>query len=342
MDFSVIIPAYNCERSIAKTVKSLCDVQIEEMEIIIVDDGSTDNTSNECRSLAGQYPLVRYYYQDNQGVSAARNFGISKAIGNFILFWDSDDKADTELLKKCMLTAKEKNADVLMFGMTFYKLYNGTPFQIEYLQCEKEERINKNELGSRMIDLFQKNYLTPVWNKVFKSEIVHRTFFNSSKMCFEDFLYSLEFLRHCDSVYLMPDPAYIYRMEHSSHKNVREKRINDFNEYMSDFQTAVIDLESHLGLELTEFRLKIGLVYEWMLISKLKAGNYGELKRLDKNKMKLTLFGNEFVSSSKIIRLFFDNKLITLRLYSFFHNIRHRIGLRMRCRKYRLKKTRKN
>ena len=73
MDFSVIIPAYNCESSIAKTVESICDVQIEEMEIIIVDDGSTDNTSNECRSLAEQYQHVKYYYQENQGVSAARN-----------------------------------------------------------------------------------------------------------------------------------------------------------------------------------------------------------------------------------------------------------------------------
>ena len=117
--------------------------QREDIEIIIVDDGSTDNTSNECKSLAGQYPLVRYYYQDNQGVSAARNFGISKAIGNFILFWDSDDKADTELLKKCMLTAKEKNADMLIFGMSFRNIYKGRTFQIEYLQCEKEERINR-------------------------------------------------------------------------------------------------------------------------------------------------------------------------------------------------------
>ena len=104
MDFSVIIPAYNCESSIAKTVKSICDVQIEEMEIIIVDDGSTDNTSNECKSLAGQYPFVKYYYRDNQGVSAARNFGISKAIGNFILFWDSDDKADTSKINSIFIS----------------------------------------------------------------------------------------------------------------------------------------------------------------------------------------------------------------------------------------------
>lgn len=339
MNFSVIIPAYNCENSIANTVKSICNVQVDEMEIIIVDDGSTDCTKDECKSLIKHYPFVKYYYQENKGVSAARNFGITKASGKYIMFFDSDDQVNSAELRRCMMTAVEQDADMLIFGMTFYRLYNGVPYQIENMYCEKEEKIFKSEIGNRMVELFENNYLSPVWNKIIKSDIAHQVIFNSSKMCFEDLLYSLELLQYCDSIYVMPDIAYIYRVEHSSKKSAREKRINDFNEYMLDFQNAVLNLEKHIGMELTAFRLKIGLVYEWLLMNKLQTSNYKELKQIDKEKMKLVLFGEEYVSSSKNSRLFFDNNLVELRLYSIYRNIRNKISLRIRCIKYRLANT---
>lgn len=335
MNYSVIIPAYNCESSIANTVKSICNVQVDEMEIIIVDDGSTDCTRDVCESLIRQYPFIKYYYQKNQGVSTARNLGISKSVGKYIMFLDSDDQVNSAELKKCMRTAVEQDVDILIFGMAFYRLYKGALFQIEDYYCEKEEKIFKSEIGNRMVELFENNYLSSVCNKIIKSDIAHQVIFNSSKMCFEDLLYSLELLQYCDSIYVMPDIAYIYRVEHSSRKTAREKRINDFNEYMLDFQSAVLKLEKHIGMELTAFRLKIGLIYEWLLMNKLQSSIYRELKQLDKDKMNLVLFGKEYVSSTKISKLFFDNKIIALRLYSIYWNIRHKTSLRIRCIKYR-------
>lgn len=330
MDFSVIIPAYNCESSIAKTVKSICDVQIEEMEIIIVDDGSTDNTSNECRSLAEQYPLVRYYYQENQGVSAARNTGISKAAGKYILFWDSDDKADTELLKKCMLTAKEKNADMLIFGMSFRNVYKGKTFHVENKQCAREEMIIQNDFPSVLEELFNINYLSSCCNKIFKREMRSHGSFNTQKKSFEDLLYVLEFLNYCGSIYIMPDLAYIYEIEYPLHKLSRLKTISDFDDYMQEFQNAVLRLEDTLDTRLFQLRSKLGLVYEWMLCGKLESSSYKELKRINANGMKVSLFDEQYEPTIKINRLFFERKLLKIRVMCIYKNIRSRFVVRLK------------
>ena len=104
--FSVIIPAYNCEKYIADAVKSVCRQPVKDMEIIIVDDGSTDSTGEICARLAGENRQITVIHQENRGASAARNAGIRKASGEYILFLDADDAyvdhaVDENLLAEC-------------------------------------------------------------------------------------------------------------------------------------------------------------------------------------------------------------------------------------------------
>ena len=104
--FSVIIPAYNCEKYIADAVKSVCRQPVKDMEIIIVDDGSTDSTGEICARLAGESRQITVIHQENRGASAARNAGIRKASGEYILFLDADDAyvdhaVDENLLAEC-------------------------------------------------------------------------------------------------------------------------------------------------------------------------------------------------------------------------------------------------
>ena len=104
--FSVIIPAYNCEKYLADAVNSVRKQPVKDIEIMIVDDGSTDSTGQICDSLAGQESGIRVIHQDNQGASAARNAGIRLAEGEYILFLDADDTyaenaIDSDLLAEC-------------------------------------------------------------------------------------------------------------------------------------------------------------------------------------------------------------------------------------------------
>src|SRR4028118_302914 len=85
---SIIIPCYNGERFLAETIESVLSQSYQKFEIIVVDDGSSDNT----KGIATAYPSVHYIYQDNQGASVARNRGASESQGSYLIFLDSDDR----------------------------------------------------------------------------------------------------------------------------------------------------------------------------------------------------------------------------------------------------------
>ncbi len=91
MRFSVVIPAYNCAGTLEGTVDSIRASGLTDLEIILIDDGSTDGTAEVCDGLVGRFPEVRCVHQSNEGVSAARNRGIDESEGEYIWFVDSDD-----------------------------------------------------------------------------------------------------------------------------------------------------------------------------------------------------------------------------------------------------------
>ena len=88
---SIIVPVYNIEAYVARCLDSLVQQDLKEIEIIVVNDGSTDNSPEICKSYAKKYPNIKYISQRNQGLSAARNTGISAAKGEYIGFVDGDD-----------------------------------------------------------------------------------------------------------------------------------------------------------------------------------------------------------------------------------------------------------
>lgn len=114
---SVIIPTYNGEKSISSTIESILNQEMDAVEIITVNDGSTDSTLQICQSYAMQYSNIRVVSQENKGVSAARNLGISKATGKYILFLDSDDYIISGGLSMGVQNILEKEQfDVLMLS----------------------------------------------------------------------------------------------------------------------------------------------------------------------------------------------------------------------------------
>lgn len=110
---SVIIPVYNRERYLAETIESVLAQTYRPIEIIVVDDGSTDKTADVARRLSEN---IRYFYQSNSGCSAARNKGIEIALGSFISFLDSDDLWVEEKLSRQM-TVFDSDSDLdMVFG----------------------------------------------------------------------------------------------------------------------------------------------------------------------------------------------------------------------------------
>ena len=109
---SVIIPAYNAETTLRTAVESILSQQVPELEIIIVNDGSTDGTDRLCHALASEYPCIHVITQKNAGICAARNRGMEAASGEYITFCDDDDLFWQGALRLLLQTAEDTRADL--------------------------------------------------------------------------------------------------------------------------------------------------------------------------------------------------------------------------------------
>lgn len=116
MFFSIIIPIFNCDRYLKSAVESVLNQPVDDLEIILVDDGSTDKSGEICDYYASTYDNISVVHQENQGVSAARNRGLACAQGNYILFLDADDCFVGSMINQNMMAECEKGYDVLLYS----------------------------------------------------------------------------------------------------------------------------------------------------------------------------------------------------------------------------------
>lgn len=243
---SVIIPAFNCGNSIERTVDSIVSSGLSDYEIVIVNDGSADNTASVCDELCSRYNFIKYSEQENKGVSAARNKGISIATGEYILFFDADDTARENGFSECIDIIKKEEPDILVFGMRFDYYKNGKIYRNDNLVPEHCGKIDKNRIRAELDSLYNTNSLTSSCNKLYRRALIinNNISFNTDCFLMEDFLFSLECLRVCENIYCLPKALYYYKQSENE-KNAfnRLKRIDDLCEYVFPFKIAIDELD---------------------------------------------------------------------------------------------------
>lgn len=208
---SVIIPCYNCEGTLAATVDSVRAAGLTDYELLLVDDGSTDGTGALCRKLADGYPEVRWVRQDNAGVSAARNRGMDEARGDYIWFVDADDLV-LPMQMEPIREAMRQGVDCVMFGMRFLHTRQGRVILQETLSCGDRLELTPQTLGEAFPLLFRRNYLSAIWNKFIRRELLlrHRLRFDPELTNYEDLHFSLLLLACCQRVIALPEVYYDY------------------------------------------------------------------------------------------------------------------------------------
>lgn len=198
---SVIIPLFNKEKSIRTTIQSVLQQTFSNFEIIIVDDGSTDNSSAIVHSIKDK--RIKYYYKSNTGVSSTRNFGIKVANGQNILFLDADDY----LLKNCLetlLTIKHNNmCDIVTSN--FLCLY---PDKNESLYAEK---YSTGKVVNPYKSMFFNRLLITSGNTLFSRDVLLRCSYNESITRYEDLELSMRLCAFC-SIYSTNIPTFKYRL----------------------------------------------------------------------------------------------------------------------------------
>ncbi|WP_293936741.1 glycosyltransferase family 2 protein [Sphingobacterium sp. UBA5996] len=113
---SVVIPVYNVEKYLDETIQSVLKQELQDFEIILVNDGSTDSSAAICQKYASLDPRIYFFDQENAGVSVARNNGLSHAVGDYVYFLDSDDTIDSAFLLESLQLATQKKLDLVVLG----------------------------------------------------------------------------------------------------------------------------------------------------------------------------------------------------------------------------------
>lgn len=202
---SVVIPAYNVEKYIEKCLESVCKQKYKNIEILVVNDGSKDNTQLECEKVAASDPRIKIITQENSGGSAARNRGMKEAKGKYLCFVDADDVINEAFVQSMVENYIENKSDLAICGFEEKKedeIINSTSGSIQIM--------TQNEAMEKL--LREDSFKGYVWNKLFDMEIIkHNNLqFDTSIKIWEDVLFVFEYLTFCKKIVFDPTPMYSY------------------------------------------------------------------------------------------------------------------------------------
>ncbi|MBQ8420979.1 MAG: glycosyltransferase [Bacteroidales bacterium] len=211
---SVIVPVYNVGELVARAVGSVCMQDFDSYEVILVDDGSTDESGKICDELASEYECIRVMHKENGGVSSARNAGLYAAHGEYVMFLDADDAIRDGSLSLMY----GEDCDMVLGG--FEKL-DGSSVTASYRPSSEAMYVG----NERMCTFFDRNLasrntylLNSACFKLFRRSLIvkHQLRFIENLSFAEDKMFVMSFLSHADSVRTVPQTVYSYILQEGS------------------------------------------------------------------------------------------------------------------------------
>ncbi len=208
---SFIVPVYKSENTLSRCIESLRNQTVEDLEILLVDDGSPDGSGRLCDEWAARDRRIRVLHKENGGVSSARNAGIQAAKGDYLIFTDSDDYVEPDLAER--LLAEMDDGDLAICG--FHHHYQGR----DVLRVPEVPGQNGEE---NFLALYGQGFLNMPWNKLYKRELAGE--FDESFSLGEDLLFNLDYLRKTDRIALVKAPLCHYMQDETGESLSSKKR----------------------------------------------------------------------------------------------------------------------
>lgn len=209
---SVIVPVYNVEKYLGRCIDSLIRQSYSNIEILLVDDGSKDESLSICKEYEAKDSRIHVFHKENEGLGLTRNYGIKQATGEYITFVDSDDYLTLDAIDSMVKKAVETDADVVI-ASHYYKNKKQEIELSERLYCgtEIKEILMVHMMGNNGNQLDALTYTA--WGKLYKKELFtkNRLLFPSErKLIWEDLAFSVEAYPLCEKVYILHKPVYYY------------------------------------------------------------------------------------------------------------------------------------
>ncbi len=228
MKVSVILPVYNVGSYLDEALTSLTSQTLDDIEVIAVNDGSTDNSEAILKRYQETFPFVSYYNQPNRGQSAARNHALEYAQGEYIYFMDSDDKADTDMLRLCYDYIQETQADFIFFDGEKLMEEGAKPVAWNYQRThllEEHTRYDGETLLNLMLDKRKHNCV--VWLLFIRKSYLERIglrFYEG--IIHEDELFTTILTLNSDNIYCLKRSLVEHRIRKSSTMGISYSKRN--------------------------------------------------------------------------------------------------------------------
>ncbi|PMC01166.1 MULTISPECIES: glycosyltransferase family 2 protein [Streptococcus] len=221
---SIIVPIYNTDCYLRQCLDSIINQSYKNFEVLLVNDGSVDDSAMICKEFAEKDSRIRYFEKENGGVSSARNLGLKNVKGNYITFVDSDDWIEENYLEVLYNALKENEVDV---AISTHKDFNMDD-NLYYLPFYSEEQLHTLDIGKvsrdEFLELFPElSSLNHDFNcavsKLFKADVVKNLLFDESINYGEDLDFFFNLYLNVSSIYYVNQPTYIYRQHQTSASN---------------------------------------------------------------------------------------------------------------------------
>ena len=277
---SVVIPIYNVEDYAQECLESIVKQSYKNLEIICVNDGSTDNSKSIVEKCAKKDDRIILINQNNSGVSEARNNGIERASGDYITFVDSDDLLELNAYETAMNVFEKEDIDLLVWGYRVFP-FSGTWYEKAgkvHGKCYKSDSINA---------YFNEKSSTVVWNKIYKSNLIKGNYirFKKGLKYGEDINFNLLVFPKAKNIEFISDKLYNYRIKREGSATTAFGRKTKLKNEFVMFENAISDWNKFGHMEGNESKIVshfINLAY-----NEIKALNGEDLKSFSSEFMKL-------------------------------------------------------
>lgn len=330
---SIIVPVYNVEKYLSQCIESIINQNHKNIEIILVNDGSTDKSGDICDKYSLKDNRIKVIHKKNEGVSIARNTGLKVATGEYIAFVDGDDLVDKDIYTRLINVINNSKYDLVM--CRFYRsFFNGENIiedepleEGEYERNEVFEKLILPMIGNDFKNTGKTLIMGAIWRCLYKKEIIkkNKIEFPIIKIA-EDMLFHLNYLGYCNYVYVEKEPLYYYRYNNNS---ATKKYITDLWDTLSRQLTMVNDDLRKFGLlnEKSKERIESNTFYfiSWCFTNECHPSNTKEYKNIVKEMRKIsdTKYFKEAFTWKNIMTAPFKERCIficiKLRLYKLVY-----------------------
>lgn len=320
---SIIVPIYNMSNYLDRCIKSLINQSYKNMEIILVNDGSTDNSIEICKHYARMYSNIKVYSKENTGLGATRNYGIQFANGEYVGFVDSDDYVDCNMYEDLIYITKNNKCDIGICG--YEEVYDNNFISTdEDINLEYIIESNKMEIIKKYLLL---EIPTFAWNKIYRRDFLVEFGIKFSEGCYyEDINMVAKVIQYCNKVAITNNKYYKYFQRNNSIMHTyTEKHLEDYKNNISEFYEFIYN-NYNINEILVELKnSKFRLTYNILIMLKMLKREDEIIQYFKKISNPVVIFGAS--KAGEIIKYYCD--ISNIEVMFFCDNDKRKIGKRI-------------